>query len=190
MRKASHGLGAKLARIVRQCVLEGHEVNLDGLGTFAPDSFSGLNFIAESAPRIFIAYAQEDVVKAFRLADDLEAEGLKPWIDKRMLVPGQSWQRAIERAIERADFFIACFSEHSIAKRGQFPHEVRYALNWADSMPLDDNFVIPVRFELCEVPSRIQSMIHHADLFEHWSDGVGQLVEAIWSEFGERLNRY
>ena len=191
MPNADQTMGNLLARIVKQCVTEGTVVDLDGIGTFHEgDGSNSLHFIAETAPSIFIAYVQEDVDLALRLHDELAAAGLRPWIDKRRLMPGQNWHRAIQRAIECSDFFIGCFSEKAVRKRGQFPHELRLALRCADRMPLDDNFLIPVRFEPCVIPRRIQSAIQHVDLFLDWQSGVERLVQSVWTEFGKRMNRY
>ena len=52
-----------------------------------------------------------------RLFDGLETRGLSPWLDRRKLLPGQNWPRAIEEAIETSDFFIACFSRLSVPRR-------------------------------------------------------------------------
>jgi hypothetical protein len=180
-----------LARVVRQCVQEGHRVDIDGLGTFAPDdSREGLHFIAESAPRVFIAYAVEDVQHAEQLYKDLRAAGLNPWLDRRKLLPGQNWKLAIRHAIEKADFFVACFSSTSIRKRGQFPQELRIALRTGDGLPLDDTFIYPVRFDDCEVPARIRSTFQYVDLFSDWTAGVTKLADSMWREFGARLSRY
>ena len=138
---------------------------------------------------MFIAYASENTEQALRLANDLAAAGLKPWIDRRKLLPGQNWRRAIQRAIERSDFFIPCFSEIAVRKRGQFPNEVRLAMRWADRMPLDDSFVVPVRLEDCSVPQEIQSHIQYVDLYPDWEKGVEKLAASIWEEFGARLER-
>jgi hypothetical protein len=189
MRLVEPKLGELLARIVKQCLREGHAVELDGLGTFTQDQREGLQFIADCAPHVFIAYASENTEQALRLANDLAAAGLKPWIDRRKLLPGQNWRRAIQRAIERSDFFIACFSGVAVRKRGQFPNEVRLAMRWADRMPLDDSFVVPVRLEDCDVPHEIQSHIQYVDLYPDWEKGVEKLTASIWDEFGARLER-
>jgi hypothetical protein len=180
-----------LADVVRKCVQEGHRVRLDGLGTFAPDdSHHGLQFIAESAPRVFIAYAVEDSAHADRLYSELYAAGLNPWMDKQKLLPGQNWHLAIARAIKRSDFFVPCFSQVSARKRGQFPQELRIALRTEERMPLDDSFIYPVRLDDCVVPARIQQKYQYVDMFADWQTGVARLATSIWKEFGARLSRY
>jgi len=187
-----------VGRIIRQCVREGEHVTLDGLGTFVPaevgaepgdDNRDALRFIADCAPRVFVAYASEDSEAALNLVESLRKAGFNPWIDKQRLMPGQHWRPAIARAIERSDFFIACLSTTSIRKRGQFPHEIRLALHGAHRMPLDDSFILPVRIDDCSVPRRIQSSIQYVDLFPDWEEGIAHVVDSIWHEFGARLQR-
>jgi hypothetical protein len=114
---------------------------------------------------------------------------MKAWIDKHRLLPGQDWRRVIERAIDRADFFVACFSRRAGRKRGQFPYELRYALRCAERMPLDEMFLMPVRLEACLVPQRIQNTTQYVDLFPDWNMGVERLVESIRREHAQRRQR-
>jgi hypothetical protein len=138
---------------------------------------------------VFIAYAVEDLAFAERLFDDLTGAGMAPWLDRKKLMPGQSWSRCIERAIENSDFFIACFSTTSVTKKGQFPYEVRFALRWADRMPLDDVFLMPIRLNDCAVPRTISSNTQYVDVFPDWSAGVRELVRSMTDEFHHRLQR-
>ena len=89
------------------------------------------------------------------LAGELETADYAPWIDLRKLLPGQNWPRAIERAIETSAFFVACFSAHSVAKKGGFQAEIRYALDCARQVPMDDIFIVPLRLDGCPVPRSI-----------------------------------
>ena len=107
-------------------------VELDGLGTFRHTE-TGLAFVPAEGPRVFISYVREDYEAASKLYAELEAAGLRPWLDRKKLLPGQNWRGCVERAIDTCDFFIACFSSNSVGKRGQFPYEVRYALRTAGS---------------------------------------------------------
>src|SRR3954451_15016209 len=128
---------------------------MDGLGIIRPNSRGGFEFLAETRPKVFLAYVEEDLAAVRDLADALDAAGFNPWLDKRKLLPGQNWPRSIRQAIEVSDFFVPCFSRRSTYKRGTFQCELRYALDCAAEVPLDEIFIVPVRLEDCEVPKRI-----------------------------------
>jgi hypothetical protein len=168
-----------VARVVRQCLREGHRVEIDGLGTFVPDGGAGFRFEAGGAPKVFLAYVQEDARAAARLYSDLRAAGCDPWLDRRKLLAGQNWPRAIEEAIDTADFFVACFSRNSERKRGGFQAEIRYALDCARRVPLDEVFLVPVRLEDCRVPRAIGSELQYIDLFPGWRGGLRRLIAAL-----------
>jgi hypothetical protein len=179
-------VAAELAGIVIRGLRAGHCVRIDELGTFYPDPVAGLRFEARVAPQVFIAYAKEDGALAERLADDLEAAGFRPWIDVRRLLAGQNWPRAIDGAIESSDFFVPCFSSRSVGKRGGFQAEIRYALDCARRVPLDDVFVLPVRLDECRVPHSIQREVQYIDLFPCWPAGMRKLETAITRALARR----
>lgn len=174
--------------VVKQCLTEGVDVELDGLGVFKHTD-AGLVFVPVVEPRVFISYVREDFDQALALYESLEAAGLQPWLDAKKLLPGQNWRGCVERAIDTCDFFVACFSSKSVRKRGQFPYEVRYALRTADRMPLDDAFLMPVRLSDCKMPSRIAWNMQTLDLFPDWEAGVATLIGAIRSEWESRRAR-
>jgi hypothetical protein len=173
---------------IRQCLSDGADVELDGLGVFRRVGGS-VEFVPTSRPRVFIAYVIEDYQQAANLYSALLAAGFNPWLDRKKLLPGQDWRRCIERAIDTCDFFVPCFSRRAVRKRGQFPYEVRYALRGADRMPLDDVFMLPVRIEECDVPCRIARQMQYANLFPDWDAGVAQLIESIRVEWEKRTAR-
>jgi hypothetical protein len=107
-------------------------------------------------------------------------------MDRRKLLPGQNWPRAIEGAIETADFFVACLSERSIGKRGAFQSEIRYALDCARSAPMEEIYFIPVRLDECRVPAQIQKQLQYVDLFPEQSEGTRQLVRVLRKEVRRR----
>jgi len=169
-----------VADIVRQCLDAGQRVEIEGLGIFQA-SAQGYELLPQTRPNVFIAYVAEDLALARRLCDTLEAEGCSPWLDRDKLLPGQNWPRAIERAIEVADAFVACFSPRSVLKHGQFQSELRYALDCARKRPLADDaaFVIPARLQPCLVPRRIADHVQYVDLFPDWEKGVRRLARAV-----------
>ena len=170
---------AALADIVRRCLEAGQRVEIEGLGYFEATT-RGFEFVSQTRPSVFVAYAVEDLALARRLCHGLQAEGCSPWLDKDKLLPGQNWPRAIGRAIEVADAFVPCFSPRSVVKHGQFQCELRYALDCARRRPLTDEgvFVIPVRLEECAVPRRIADHVQYVDLFPDWHRGVRRVARA------------
>ncbi len=174
------------ADLLRNCIEKEEAVNIDDLGIFMPRARGGFRFVPNKAQRIFLAYVQEDAALARRLYANLSSRGFRPWMDKKKLLPGQNWPRAIEAAIETSDFFVPCFSHNSVSKRGVFHSELRYALECAARMPLDDIFVIPVRLDPCPVPQPVQQQLHYVDLFPQWRTGVKAIVAAMQEQMTER----
>ena len=170
----------EVARLVLECLDEGKTVEIDGLGRFRRTADGRIVFTAEKRPRVFLAYVTEDYPRILRLYHDLRAAGYDPWLDRKKLLPGQNWVRAIEQAIALSDFFLACFSRASVHKPGQFQAELRFALDCARRLPLDDVFFIPVRLEECSIPATIAREIQYVDLFPDWQEGVNRLLQAMY----------
>ncbi|MCU1336865.1 MAG: hypothetical protein JWO19_2446 [Bryobacterales bacterium] len=168
----------QILTIVRRALDDGQTVEIDGLGMFRP-SGRGYELIPQTQPQVFLAYVQEDLPLARRLRDGIVAAGCLTWLDKDKLLPGQNWPRAIRRAVEISDVFVACFSRRSIAKRGQFHNELRWALECARLRPLDATFLVPVRFEKCVVPLQIAEQLQYVDLFPDWEAGMKKVVRAV-----------
>jgi hypothetical protein len=165
-------------RALRRALDRGQPVDIEGLGRFQRGELD-YEFVAASKPQVFIAYVEEDLAPVKKLRDALDAAGFSPWLDKDQLLAGQNWPRAIERAIDLSDAFVACLSSRSLSKRGQFQCELRYALDCANRMPLDETFLLPVRFEPCAVPRVIEARTQYVDLFPDFDRGVRQLVRAL-----------
>ena len=100
-------------------------------------------------------------------------------MDERKLLPGQNWARALRNALETADFAVCCFSQSSLHKRGGFQAEIRYAIETAQRLPLDEVFLLPVRLDECPVPVEVAREMQTWTMFPHWDAGISRLVEAI-----------
>ncbi len=174
----------QLANLIRRSLKRSRRVEIDGLGVFQRGDTGRVSLRDANQLQVFIAYATEDVTLAERLFGALRTKGHAPWLDQRKLLPGQNWPMRIEEAIADADYFIACFSSNSVKKRGGFQAEVRYALECASRLPVDDVFLIPVRLDDCKVPTRIQRETQYVDLFPSFEDGVERVFATI--EAGRR----
>ncbi len=179
MPSSNNRAASQVIDIVRRSLEEGRTVEIEGLGTFRRSPSGAIEFLAESRPMVFIAYAEEDVEAAERLYHELCAAGCHAWLDKKKLLPGQNWPRAIERAIEVSDYFVACFSRHAAGRRGYFHSELRCALRCASRLPLGATYFIPVRLDDCRVPPQVAHEYHWVDLFPDWDRGVDRLLSTL-----------
>jgi hypothetical protein len=175
--------------MLRDALEHGATVEIDGLGTFIPGGKRGMRFVGQSKPRVFIAYVQEDLSAAKKLYQVFQQQGFRPWLDKKKLLPGQNWPRAIETAIQTSDFFVACFSRRATSKRGSFHSELRYALNCASQVPLDEIFFIPLRLDSCVVPRRIARQVQYLDLFPDWEAGVSRVIGVVRAQEESRKRK-
>ena len=177
----------RIAEIIRQSLERGETVEISGLGTFQQNLTGQYEFAAETRPKVFLAYAAEDVATVERLFQALESEGFAPWMDRKKLLPGQRWRRALRQAVAHSDYFIACFSRHSVRKRGGFQVELREALDCALAMPLEDIYLIPARLDACEVPEEVRGEVQYVDLFPSFEDGLARIVATIRRQESARV---
>ena len=135
--------------------------------------------------RIFLSYAHADVLSVRKLHRYLREKGFDVWFDKESLVPGQDWQLEIERGLSHSDVVIICLSQAAVSAEGFVQREFRFALDRALEMPEGRIFLIPVRLQPCEAPSRL-SRYHWVDLFER--EGYLRLMRGL-KHCAEQLER-
>ena len=125
--------------------------------------------------RVFICHASEDKVAALALHKRLTDDNIEAWIDAKDLLPGQDWHHEIKKAVRGADVVFVCLSKKS-NKRGFVQREIKYSLDVADEQPEGSIFIIPVRFEDCEVPDRLSTW-QWVNYYE--DDGYERIVRAL-----------
>ena len=131
---------------------------------------------AQAAAQIFLCYARQDEDAVRELYQRLSAAGFKPWMDQEDIYPGEQWQGSIERAIEQADFFLACLSTHAVSRRGFLQREIKTALDrWQEKLH-SDIYLIPARLEPCEVPEELRNF-QWVDLYQE--RGWTRLLRAL-----------
>ncbi|MHB8577954.1 MAG: toll/interleukin-1 receptor domain-containing protein, partial [Dehalococcoidia bacterium] len=57
-------------------------------------------------PYVFLSYASLDREQAMRIADELEAAGIRVWLDRRSIAGGSSWDASIVQAITHCSVFL------------------------------------------------------------------------------------
>jgi hypothetical protein len=125
---------------------------------------------------IFLLHARSDQETVRRLYRRLVKQGASVWLDQERLLPGQDWVHEIRRAIHNSDVVIACLSKQ-FNRQGGFRHEeLRIALERANSVEVDEIFIIPARLERCDLPDSLRRW-QRVDLFS--PDGYKQLVRTL-----------
>jgi hypothetical protein len=131
----------------------------------------------ESRPlKVFLCHASADKPKVHELYRYLKKRGIQPWLDTEDLIPGQTWQTEIPKALNSSDAILICLTKNSVDKEGYVQKEIRFALDKALEMPEGRIFLIPVKLEDCEVPHRL-SEYQWVNLFE--ADGFAKLIKAL-----------
>ncbi|MCE7859117.1 MAG: hypothetical protein DPW18_16765 [Chloroflexi bacterium] len=102
--------------------------------------------------KVFLCHASTDKPKVRELYRYLKRRGINPWFDEEHLVGGQDWQVEIPKALATSDAIIICLTKNSVDKEGYIQKEIKFALDKALEMPEGRIFLIPVKFEECEVP--------------------------------------
>ena len=132
----------------------------------------------DSHNRIFLCHASEDKEVVVGVYRRLKKAGLKPWLDKEDLAPGEDWQRAIRRAIQESAVVLVFLSKSSTSKRGYVQREFRLALDTMEEVPPDRLFLIPIRIDDCEVPDDLKRL-HCARL-----EDLPRVISSIHSALG------
>lgn len=140
------------------------------------------------AGHAFISYVREDSHEVDRLQRALEAAGVSVWRDTAELWPGEDWRAKIRRAItDDALAFIACFSSRSVSRQKSYQNEeLLLAIEQLRLRRPDDSWLIPVRFDDCDVPDRdigggrMLGSIQRVDLFgDNREMGLARLLAAV-----------
>lgn len=144
--------------------------------------------------RVFLCHSSQDKSIVRELYQRLLAEGwIDPWLDEEKLLPGQNFDMEIGNAVETADAVIICLSNNSVTKNGYIQKELRKILDVADQMPEETVFVIPIRFDNCVIPRKLQ-LLHYVDYFpdERKEVSLQKLLQTLrppFDEYNENLKQ-
>jgi TIR domain len=138
--------------------------NQFGTKRFAVENFAAPEGIGDaparspldSRLRVFVCHASEDKPLVRELCERLSAFPVDVWLDECRILPGQDWEREIERAIRSSQVALVCLSPESVSKAGFVQKELRFALDVADEQPDGSIFIVPVKLRECQVPNRLR----------------------------------
>jgi TIR domain len=111
----------------------------------------------------FVSYVRDNSDIIDNLARDLRAFGVKVWLDRDDILPGQWWEDAINQAIQNGAFFIACYSQELRERQETYMNdELRLAIDRLRRMPKNRVWFIPVFLNDTEIPPH--NIIRHEKL--------------------------
>jgi serine/threonine protein kinase len=146
---------AEVAEVLQSIIDESARRTPESRGTYVS---------LEDSRHVFLAHSSQDKPAVRDLHSRLIAAGHVPWLDEEEILPGQDWDFEIRKALTSVDCVIVCLSKNSVTKIGYIQKEVKRALDIADEYPESEIFVLPVRLEECEVPSRLRKL-QYVDIF-------------------------
>ncbi len=136
---------------------------------------------------IFISYAREDLELAREIYFELRRAGLKPWLDKEDMLPGETWRSRIDQIIRSSRYFVALLSSNSLTKKGYVQKELKVALSVLDELPAAEIFIIPVRIDECEPRDERISSLNWIDLCDPREDLIKRITALVKRRDGDSL---
>ncbi len=134
---------------------------------------------------VFISYARSDIKIVKGIYESLMSKNHRPWMDIYSIKAGEDWLKAIDKAIDGCEIFLAILSNNSVSRRGVIQKELKKALDrWMGMLP-DDIYIIPIRIDDCPIPE----LLKHLQVMD-WDEGKGEskLLEAIRVGLARRKN--
>ncbi len=146
-------------------------------GASRPDTPPAAPLGAQKNPtfRVFLCHSSKDKPAVRDLYRRLKGNNVDPWLDAENLLPGQKWDYEIGNAVRSSHVVIVCLSAHT-NKAGYLQKEIKKVLDVADQQPEGTIFLIPLKLEECEVPSRLQDW-QWVNLFEE--NGFEKLMRSL-----------
>ena len=129
-------------------------------------------------PLAFISHSSKDKLFVRKLATDLQRRRIRPWLDEREILVGDSLHRRISDGIESADFLILVLSEASI-QSGWVEREVNAGL--MRELENKNVIVLPILKEQLD-HTRIPTLIRerrYASFVEDYEEGLHDLTRSI-----------
>jgi hypothetical protein len=137
---------------------------------------------------VFISYARNDAGEVDKVEEALAAAGIPVWRDTAQLWPGDNWRLKIRQALAQdALVVVVCFSGRNLARAVSYQNEeLASAIEQLRLRRPDVPWLIPVRFDDCEIPDldigggHTLGSLQRADLFgTQIGKESARLVEAV-----------
>ncbi|MCP4396205.1 MAG: TIR domain-containing protein [bacterium] len=135
----------------------------------------------ETQQQVFLCYAGEDREFAQQLYQDLQQQGVQPWMAYEDILPGQNWEHEIQQALKQSAYVLTLISSHSINKRGYVRKEIKQALDTLDKFSPGQVYLIPVRLDDSKPIDERLRKIHWVDLWpsSSYEKGLQRILQVL-----------
>ncbi len=127
--------------------------------------------------RIFISFTIDDKVAVDEMVKKLRDDGADVWLDTERLSSSEDWEQ-IQKAIYNSHVVLACVSTAS-QKVGYWNRQIRIAKDISFERPEGDIYIIPLRFDECEVHIRIRDFQYLNMFGKEKDDSYLKLIHAL-----------
>ena len=120
-----------------------------------------------TAGQVFVSYVRQDASVADRVVAALEEIGLRPWIDRKEIQPGDSFIDKMNQGLGKAAYVIVLLSAASLASRW-------VSREWMSALASAETVVVPLLLENCELPPLLRDIMY-IDLRSDKEGGLREL---------------
>jgi hypothetical protein len=143
--------------------------------------------IPDGAPIVFLCHENRDKIAADAIACELEARGIKVWLDRQSLRGGDNWVRLIPHVIEKQTNYVVVLQSPRMLDKPEsyFWREIAFAIERQTGFGTDFRFLIPILIETHhDLPLRDLSRLHNVDLTQ--PNGIDALAQTITEDWKRR----
>jgi hypothetical protein len=126
---------------------------------------------------VFISHSSLDNNFVRKLARDLAAHNIKPWVDELDTLPGDSIFQKVSEAMEKTDFTIVVLSKSSVKS----PWVNREIAAEISRNAETGRALIPVRIDSVQVPTLLRDTVYVDFAKDTYKQGLRKLIRAIHS---------
>ena len=127
----------------------------------------------DETPSVFISYAHKDIEPVNKLKNDLRRNGISVWIDERLKVADEAWQKQLALAIQKQKFFLFVMTPNSLSS----PY-CEWELHTAQAL---QKSIIPIMLSKADVPITIVTL-QYIPFETDYDRSLSKLVQSIHAQ--------
>jgi hypothetical protein len=122
-------------------------------------------------PKVFLSHSSNDRLIVERVAEELQAMALEPWLYEQNINPGDDIPQKLNDGLAWANYFLIFWSANAAKSRWVQSEINSTFFRWADK---ESVLILPIRLDDTELPELLRP-ISYMDFRQSIDDGVSQL---------------